>query len=261
MFVRRESFSQFLRLYPVVSWIIGIQTVLFVLSLLLPRLYFWINMYGIGWNSLILAGEWWRLFTSIFLHSGTFHFLFNTFALIIFAPALERMLGKWKFLFAYMFAGVLGNVATLLLASRDYIHLGASGAIYGLLGVYLYMIVFRKPYMDRGSAQIVVIMLIFGALSSLPPVSFLFGVGPINIFSHLFGFIGGFLLAPVLLRGNVRQPYTYFHIPSKSAGQRDEIAFDPQRWQKRKFRRFQPKEIVWYIFIILVVIGVLSRLI
>jgi rhomboid protease GluP len=261
LFVRHESFRQFLRLYPVVSWLIGINTFLFALSILIPPLYSLIQFYGIGWNSRVMAGEWWRLFTPIFLHGGLGHFIFNSFALIIFGPALERMFGRWKFLFVYLFAGVAGNVGTLLFALRDTTHLGASGAIYGLFGIYLYMTIFRKDLIDRGSAQIVLVVLALGALFTLVPGSSLFGGGRINVLGHLFGFIGGALLAPVLFQGKIQPYHTYFYIPGQADVQQDqEIKFDPNRWQKRRFRRFRSKQVIWIILLVLIAIGLLSRL-
>lgn len=192
MFIRNErSIKEFYYLYPIVSWIVMINTVLFLFTVLAPdsAFFYW----ALGFNAAVSDGEYWRLVTPIFLHGGAGHFIFNNFSLIIFGPALERLLGKGKFIIAYLVTGIIGNVGTLVFEAPFYTHLGASGALYGLLGFYFYMRFFRKDLIDPGSAQIVVTILIVGALYSI------FFYKGINVLAHLFGFIGGTALAPLLL--------------------------------------------------------------
>lgn len=77
----------------------------------------------------------WTLVTSIFLHGGFLHIFLNMFALLIFGPLLEARLGWKKFLVLYFLAGIAGNVAYAVTASNPLIPaLGASGAVYGILG-------------------------------------------------------------------------------------------------------------------------------
>lgn len=192
MFVRTENFRQFIHYYPAVTALLAINIAVYFLKLI-PFVGDVIYAYGVGINANILAGEVWRLVTPIFLHGGLMHFLFNTFAIFIFAPALELILGRFKFLFLFFFAGLVGNIATLLLGSPMMAYLGASGALYGLLGLYLYMVLFRKELMDPASRQVVTVMLIIGLIYTI--------LWPnINLYAHLFGFLGGFALGPVLLR-------------------------------------------------------------
>src|SRR5699024_9275451 len=85
-----------------------------------------IRDWGMGVNFYISQGEYWRLITSIFLHAGLMHVLFNSFALVLFGPALEQMLGKLKFIATFLGAGLIGNLATFLLGPALYSHVGAS---------------------------------------------------------------------------------------------------------------------------------------
>ena len=84
----------------------------------------------------ILQGEWWRLLAPTFLHSGWPHFLMNSFVLFSLGPFLERLLGSARFLTLYVVSGLLGSLLGTLLAklSGHSLSVGASGAIFGLLG-------------------------------------------------------------------------------------------------------------------------------
>src|SRR4051812_21792510 len=111
MFIRNErSIKEFMQSYPVVSTIIIINLVLwlFINFLQLP-IGLMIHDWAIGYNLFVAAGEYWRLVTPIFLHGDLMHVLFNSFSLVLFGPALEQMLGKLKFTFAYLGVGIIGN--------------------------------------------------------------------------------------------------------------------------------------------------------
>ncbi|QDP39146.1 rhomboid family intramembrane serine protease [Radiobacillus deserti] len=249
MFLRTESFKQFIRLYPIVTSLIAIQLVVWLLILLFPigigdALFQW----GAGVNLLIHQGEYWRLVSAIFIHdpNGIMHVLFNCFSLVLFGPALEQMLGKLKFLLVFLFTGAFGNLFTYIIEPTQFtIHFGASGAIYGLLGLYLYMIFFRKHLIDPSSSQIVIVILIIGVLMSLFRPN-------INLAAHLFGLIGGFALGPIIL--SRAKPYNPW---LKQRSREDSTAsFDPNRWNKRRFPwKKYVIPLLWGIVIILGLLG------
>jgi membrane associated rhomboid family serine protease len=83
------------------------------------------------------ADEPWRMLTSAFMHSPTsiLHILFNMYSLFIFGPIIENLVGRWRFLALYLLAAFGGSVAVLLLAPNSVV-VGASGAIFGLLGAF-----------------------------------------------------------------------------------------------------------------------------
>jgi membrane associated rhomboid family serine protease len=81
----------------------------------------------------VAAGEWWRLFTAGFLHSGLLHLAFNMAALIVLGPLVERALGRAGFLAVYVMALVASSLGALLVTPGAFT-VGASGAIFGLMG-------------------------------------------------------------------------------------------------------------------------------
>lgn len=92
--------------------------------------------FGANYAPLVKIGEWYRLFTSVFIHIGLLHLLCNMYSLYVIGSQLESFYGKWKYLLIYLLSGVIGNLFSLLLT--DGISAGASGAIFGLFGALLY---------------------------------------------------------------------------------------------------------------------------
>lgn len=190
MFTRTESLREFLRFYPVVSIIVAIHLILFICTILpiFPNTWFIETLSGV--NLYIMEGEYWRLITPIFMHSGFSHMLFNSFALVLFGPGLERMLGGGRFLIVYLVSGLIANVATLLLEALTYTHVGSSGAIFGLFGYYLALILFKKNALSKANSQIIITLTVISlVMTFLEP--------NVNITAHLFGLLGGLLLGAV----------------------------------------------------------------
>ncbi|MDE5055688.1 rhomboid family intramembrane serine protease [Niallia taxi] len=184
MFTRRESFKEYITFYPIVSLILLVNLLVYLATFLpvLPNQLIMESMVGV--NLYIVQGEWWRLITPIFLHTGFSHFLFNSFSIFLFGPALERALGKPKFLAVYLFTGVLANIATLVTEPLTFSHLGASGSIFGMFGYYIALIVFRKDIISRNNSQVI------GTIAALSLIM-TFIQPNINIGAHLFGFLFG----------------------------------------------------------------------
>jgi rhomboid protease GluP len=190
MFIRTESFSQFLRLYPIISLIAFIHTLLFLLSFIpfFPHMLVFESLAGV--NLYIQQGEWWRLITPMFVHLGFAHILFNTFSLILFGPPLERYLGKVKFLLFYLVCGIAANIATYFIQPLTYSHVGASGAIFGLFGYYLALISVRHTLLTKENKQIILPIIIIGFAMT-------FLQSGINVTAHIFGMIAGFLIGRI----------------------------------------------------------------
>lgn len=252
MFIRSErSIKEFMRFYPVVATLIIIHFLLWIIIYLLKLpIGETIYNFGAGVNIFIHEGEYWRLITPIFLHGGFMHTLFNSFSLLIFGPALEQMLGKTKFIIAYLIAGLIGNIATYAFHPTAFIiFVGASGSIFGLFGIYMYMVIFRKDLIDTANAQIILVIFVIGLIMTFLQPN-------INIHAHVFGFIGGAALGPIILHR--ARPFFNRIYESRSS---DDIGFDPNRWKKK--RRI-PANIknnwLWIVLGILVLIGLLGKI-
>jgi rhomboid protease GluP len=195
IFLRYESFRGYLRLYPITSLVLALNLISFILDYVVGGARPLLN-YG----AFILEPadpygllEPWRYVSSVFLHSNLTHLLYNSFSLLIFAPPLERLLGHFRYALFYLLCGVLGNAANVIIRlgtdiqDIQHVSIGASGAVYGIFGAYLFMALFRKHSMDEGSRKTVYSVLIFGLIYSV--------LSPrIDIWAHIGGGVAGFLL-------------------------------------------------------------------
>jgi rhomboid protease GluP len=193
MFTRTESFKEFIHYYPVVSAIVLIHIIFFLLTSLpiFPSSLLFESLSGV--NLYIWQGEIWRLITPVFLHSGFSHVLFNSFSLVLFGPALERILGSGRFTAVYLITGISANIATLLIEPVTYIHVGASGAIFGLFGMYISLVIYRKNLLSRDNRQLITTIAVISIIMT-------FFQPNINVISHLFGLLSGFLIGTLTLR-------------------------------------------------------------
>ena len=128
----------------------------------------------------VAHGDWWRLITAAFLHYGPFHLLLNMLALWWFGTALERRIGSGRYLAIYLVSGLAGSAGALLLDPLTPT-VGASGAIFGILGAGLVMEQFQRDYVFGGSALGVIVL----------NLVLTFSIGSISIGGHIGGLIGG----------------------------------------------------------------------
>ncbi|MCP3420299.1 rhomboid family intramembrane serine protease [Nocardioides pinisoli] len=139
------------------------------------------------WKVGFADGAWWQLMTSVFTHIEIWHLAMNMFALFIFGPVLEGIVGRARFLAIYLLAGLASSVLVLYLSSPDSTTVGASGAIFGLLGALL--VVVRK---GRLQSQWLVQNLVLGVVVTVVGWRFISWQG------HLGGLVGGALAAAIV---------------------------------------------------------------
>jgi membrane associated rhomboid family serine protease len=144
---------------------------------------------------LVADGEWWRIFTSAFLHFGILHLALNMYGLYLFGPIIEQMYGHAEYLVAYLLCAVGGSVLTIL-AAPDSGAAGASGALFGLLGMAFVVSRRHHVMLDRrtrailsqvGTLLVINLFLTF----SMPRISWTGHVGGLVV-----GVVIGWLLAP-----------------------------------------------------------------
>jgi rhomboid protease GluP len=144
---------------------------------------------GAKYNEAIVQGEYYRLVACMFLHGGILHLVLNMYALNSVGPLVESVYGKLKFLVIYVLSGIVSSLLSFLFSEG--ISIGASGAIFGLLGTTLvYAITMRRNIGKgflRNIASVITINLFIG-----------FSMPNIDNFGHLGGLIGGVITAFIL---------------------------------------------------------------
>ena len=155
---------------------------------------------AMSYPQIVDHGEYYRLFTSTFLHFGADHLLQNMLILLLIGCRLERMVGHLKYAIIYLGAGLCASASSLIFTLMPHpqtVSAGASGAIFGVMGGLLFEIVYsalskrRRGIQEIGLAGI--LFMVSGALS----YGF-FDTG-IDNWAHLGGLIGGFLITGILV--------------------------------------------------------------
>jgi len=150
--------------------------------------------FGAKVNLLIAQGQVWRLLTSMFLHIGLMHLFFNSYALFAFGIEVERLYGSARFLAIYLLAGLYGSLVSFALGPN--LSAGASGAIFGLLGVMVaFFRLHREMFGEWGRQRLLSLLGVAGFNLVLG-----FTVPGIDNLAHLGGLLSGavlgWLLAP-----------------------------------------------------------------
>ncbi len=180
---------------PVVTYVI-IAVTIFIYLLQLAGLYLLQNdivtNLGIKVNSLIRAGQIWRLITPVFLHDdslpyGLLHIGFNMYALYLFGRGLETRFGHWRFTLLYFLSAYAGNVLSFLVTAGN--SLGASTAVFGLLSAEgMFILQNRQIFGSRANRALLNVLYIAGINLLIG-----FSVSGIDNFGHIGGILGGIL--------------------------------------------------------------------
>ena len=192
--------------------LILINVVVYGLQQIIP--FRWVHNLGMMSGPRVHHGEYYRLITHGFVHlqNDPTHLLWNMVYLFIFGVSLERMMGRWTFLFVYM-AAILGSGISVYLFDYYRGAVGASGGVYGLYGAFFVLLLLRK---QKDTARLFMLLIGIGVVRSLfnPNISHA---------GHFGGFVGG-VLATLLIIPFVKKPD-----PSEPPQQ------GLQRWFKGRF--------------------------
>jgi membrane associated rhomboid family serine protease len=146
--------------------------------------------------AVLAQGEYWRLFTALFLHGGFTHLLFNIFALYILGPPLERSIGTIRFVVCYLVSGLASSAGVVTLTIIGLVQVaqlvGASGSIMGIVGAWAGFLVRHRhaPLAKQRLGNVIMIVVI--------QVAFDLSTPQVSMAAHLCGLIAGFFLGLIL---------------------------------------------------------------
>ena len=179
--------------------IIGINILMYVISAIKSNNFISIDsntlidlggQFGIG----IKLGQYWRLFTCMFLHAGIAHLAFNMYALFYVGTQIEQVLGKVKFLIIYFSSGLAASILSYAFRPLYSLSVGASGAIFGLFGALLVFAFLRR---DRLSNKGILSNL---ALIIVANLAIGFSSNSIDNYAHIGGLILGSILSFIYVK-------------------------------------------------------------
>lgn len=188
-------------LQPVTLSLVAINVVVFILMSLTGDTEdpsFMARSGAMTWDSIVVERQYYRVFTAMFLHFGAEHLLQNMLVLLLTGTRMERALGKIRYLVIYLGAGLCSSLVSLLftLKGTGNVAAGASGAIFGIMGGILFLVLKdkitggRKYFAEIGLTGIIFMIACAASYG-------FFGAGVDNA-AHIGGLIGGFLLTGVL---------------------------------------------------------------
>lgn len=172
--------------YPIVTYLlIAVNVIIYFASVLVGSYNEILSKFAIS-APLIRGGQYYRLLTGCFLHGNIFHLAFNCYALYVIGTQMESYLGKVKYLIIYLFSGISGALFSMIFGSSNALSIGASGAIFGLMGSMVYFgfhyRVFLGNVIKSQIIPLIVLNLAIGFLSN-----------GIDNAAHVGGLVGGML--------------------------------------------------------------------
>lgn len=199
----------------VVSWrrlsVVLSLAVLIILVFILELFGGWLFVEDLALNPLYLIDlyHFHTIFTSMFLHAGVVHLIFNLFALIFIGLTLENRIGRLRFFVIYLVAGVIGGLAWAAVHWNQWVFaIGASGAIMGTMGAFarlfgrerIRIFLFLLPLPPMPAYMVFVLLLVIDLVIALT------GSILIAAEAHIGGAIAGFLIAPLVMKlpGTIR---------------------------------------------------------
>ncbi|HIU66102.1 MAG TPA: rhomboid family intramembrane serine protease [Candidatus Caccomorpha excrementavium] len=188
---------------PVNTLMIAINVIVFFLTVRHTYSNRYLVEHGaLYWPYVIGEGEYYRLFTYMFLHSGYSHIVNNMLVLLFIGDNLERAAGKIRYLIIYLGSGIMAGVVSMLwniYQQEQVVCVGASGAIFGVVGAVAFIVIINKGRLeDISGRQIIlfVILSLYGGLTSQG----------VDNAAHIGGLVTGAILAAVLYRRKKKAP-------------------------------------------------------
>jgi len=191
---------------------------------------FYFNRFALHGYWVLEMGEWWRMITVMFLHGGIMHYAFNTFfGLYVIGSALERLIGPLRYFVVFFIGGLLASGAVVLWDLMGDFEgpptVGASGAIFAVLGMLLYITINRPQWLTPRDASTIKGFVFLN-------VVFTFLAPNISIPGHIGGLIAGYLIGLIMSpkkphsphgSSDFSDPYEYGYIDPGSLDDIDEV--------------------------------------
>ena len=175
---------------PIITYsLVIINILMYIIPILFGTYNALLDKYSI-YGPAVRAGQYYRLITGTFIHANIFHLFFNCYALAILGSQLESFLGKPKYLIVYLFSALIGSLFSVTFAG-NYYSIGASGAIFGLMGSLVYFGYHYRVYLGNVvKSQIIPLILMNLGIGFLVP--------GIDNSAHIGGLLGGALITVAL---------------------------------------------------------------
>lgn len=171
--------------FPTVTYaILAINIIVFIIPLLYGQSEAMVAQFCVHGPS-IRYGQYYRLFTGIFLHGSIFHLIFNSYALYVIGSQIESFLGKFKFLIIYLAGGLMGSLFSITFNGNT-ASIGASGAIFGLMGALVYFGYHYRVYLGNVIKSQIIPLIVFNLVLG-------FVMSGVDNSAHIGGLIGGTL--------------------------------------------------------------------
>lgn len=165
--------------------LILINTIIFILMYVMNNEDYYLNKFCVWGYGIVNSGEIYRLITGAFLHGGLSHYIINMYSLYILGSQIEGFLGRGKYLIVYLFSALVGSLFSIIFNNAPSV--GASGAIFGILGSLLYFGYHYRVYLGSViKSQIIPLIIINLGIGFMSD-------GRIDNFAHIGGLVGGIL--------------------------------------------------------------------
>jgi len=168
----------------VTTTLIAINIVIYLIMLLFGQSDYLINEFSLYGPFVIGYNQYYRLITCAFLHANIFHLIFNCYALNVIGSQIENYMGRIKYLIVYFSSAIVGSLFSMLLTNG--VSIGASGAIFGLMGSLLYFGYHYRVYLGTVLKSQIIPLIFINLLIG-------FSSSGIDNFAHIGGLIGGAL--------------------------------------------------------------------
>ena len=178
----RENEDVFRPKKPVITYaLIIINILVFILSVFNDNI---LSQFAVNRDMIVLADQYYRLITGMFLHAGVLHLLFNMYSLYVIGMQLESFLGKAKYLAVYMLSGLGASMLSIFFSNS--FSVGASGAIFGLMGALLYFGYHYRVYLDSVVKSQIIPLIVLNLILG-------FTLSGIDNWAHIGGLVSGVL--------------------------------------------------------------------